>query len=64
MKAYLMLSSKMFVLSLLTSINIKMSEYVKLLVAFHLFQIQMYYLPAVIAHKSCTTLKVQIRKAA
>jgi len=32
MKAYLMLSPKMFVLSLLTSINIKMSEYVKLLV--------------------------------
>ena len=64
MKAYLMLSPKMFVLSLLTSINIKMSEYVKLSVAFHLFQIQMYYLPAVIAHKGCTTLKVQIRKAA
>lgn len=64
MKAYLMLSPKMFVLSLLTSINIKMSEYVKLSVAFHLFQIQMYYLPAVIAHKGCTTLKVQIRKGA
>ena len=64
MKAYLMLSPKMFVLSLLTSINIKMSEYVKLSVAFHLFQIQMYYLQAVIAHKGCTTLKVQIRKAA
>lgn len=64
MKAYLMLSPKIFVLSLLTSINIKMSEYIKLLVAFHLFQLQMYYLPADIAHKGCTTLKVQIRKAA
>lgn len=62
MKAYLMLSPKIFVLSLLTSINIKMSEYIKLLVAFHLFQLQMYYLRADINTKVVPLLKFKLEK--